>query len=390
VIIPTYNRKEFILDAIESVLAQTFQDYELIIIDDGSTDDTVGALQKFSGKLNYFWQSNQGVSKARNTGISLARGKYIAFLDSDDMWHPRKLEYLVKTIEKYRKKDNKIALVCSSVWLIDKNGKSLRSKPIGRISNIAKYNMKDYLIRPRIFASPSNALFVSELVKQAGCFDDNIQIGEDKDLLVRLRERNRFIYLDKPLTYYREHGQSQTRLPKYEMIEKYLSDELKIIAKSSHLINDEQLLSDRKAQAHITASYWYFIYEDWQKGLDSLLLANRYNKDCLKNKNDFITNVANWGLEGALLNSTNNIEKISEYFDEVFYSNIQAKWPNGIPSSLEVKRKTKATFNHLLVCNPNVTKTKDQVKQLCLQAFTYWRYVFSPNTWKVLLRALFY
>ena len=88
VVIPTYNRAHLIKDAVESVLNQTYQDFELIVIDDGSTDNTREVLAVYKDKLTYIYQENQGRSSARNHGIELAQGEYIAFLDSDDVWFP--------------------------------------------------------------------------------------------------------------------------------------------------------------------------------------------------------------------------------------------------------------------------------------------------------------
>jgi glycosyltransferase involved in cell wall biosynthesis len=100
VIIPTYNRCKFVQEAIDSVLAQTYTNFELIVVDDGSTDGTGEVIQsKYQGKLIYIWQKNQGRSKARNLGISISTGKYLAFLDSDDKWHPEKLMNQVKSLE---------------------------------------------------------------------------------------------------------------------------------------------------------------------------------------------------------------------------------------------------------------------------------------------------
>ena len=92
VIIPTYNRGSLLPVAIESVLAQTYKDYELIIIDDGSTDDTCKKLQPYIERLRYFYQDNRGVSAAQNAGINVALGKYVSILASDDVWLPTKLE----------------------------------------------------------------------------------------------------------------------------------------------------------------------------------------------------------------------------------------------------------------------------------------------------------
>ncbi|MCM8782638.1 MAG: glycosyltransferase family 2 protein, partial [Candidatus Omnitrophica bacterium] len=92
IIIPTYNRSLFLCKAIESILAQTFNDFEIIVVDDGSTDNTRSVLEKYGYPIRYLYQQKQGRSEARNTGIKIAKGEYIAFLDDDDIWMPDKLE----------------------------------------------------------------------------------------------------------------------------------------------------------------------------------------------------------------------------------------------------------------------------------------------------------
>lgn len=91
VVIPSYNRSGMTADAVNSVLSQTFRDFEIIVVDDGSTDDTEEALRRFSDRITYHKQKNAGVASARNKGISLSSGSYICYLDSDDLWHPDKL-----------------------------------------------------------------------------------------------------------------------------------------------------------------------------------------------------------------------------------------------------------------------------------------------------------
>src|SRR5262245_19101881 len=92
VIIPAYNAEAFIADTIRSVLAQTYQDFEVIVVDDGSRDGTAKALQPFESRVRLHTQANAGVATARNTGVGLATGTFIAFLDADDLWLPHKLE----------------------------------------------------------------------------------------------------------------------------------------------------------------------------------------------------------------------------------------------------------------------------------------------------------
>jgi glycosyltransferase involved in cell wall biosynthesis len=92
VVIPTYNYARFVCEAVDSALSQSLRPQEVIVVDDGSTDDTSDRLRQFGDRIRYVFQQNGGLSKARNTGIREARGDWVAFLDSDDIWHPRKLE----------------------------------------------------------------------------------------------------------------------------------------------------------------------------------------------------------------------------------------------------------------------------------------------------------
>lgn len=99
VVIPSYNRSDMTVDAVDSVLNQTFQDVEIIVVDDGSTDDTEEVLRVFSDRITYHKQTNAGVASARNKGIALSSGSYICYLDSDDLWHPEKLAIYKKAID---------------------------------------------------------------------------------------------------------------------------------------------------------------------------------------------------------------------------------------------------------------------------------------------------
>lgn len=105
VVIPTYNTADYITQTLDSVLGQTFKNYEIIVVDDGSTDHTGEVLSSYMNRINYIHQENSGRSEARNTGIKAARGKYVAFLDSDDLWTPEKLRYQVEIMENHSEID---------------------------------------------------------------------------------------------------------------------------------------------------------------------------------------------------------------------------------------------------------------------------------------------
>ena len=120
VIIPTYNRASFVTKAVDSVLRQTFKDYEIIVVDDGSTDTTTQALEQYGRAITIIHQVNNGVSAARNAGIRKATGRWIAFLDSDDEW---KENYLARQSEQIRCNPNVIAFITNAIN-IDNGGRS--------------------------------------------------------------------------------------------------------------------------------------------------------------------------------------------------------------------------------------------------------------------------
>ena len=121
VIVPTYNRREWLCEAIDSILAQTYGDLEVIVIDDGSTDGTGGALrERYGDRIRYRWYGNAGVSAARNRGIELARGEFVAFLDSDDLWLEPKVEKQVHYLDEHPE----VGAVFCQGWWMDEAGHS--------------------------------------------------------------------------------------------------------------------------------------------------------------------------------------------------------------------------------------------------------------------------
>src|SRR5262249_23976964 len=113
VIIPTYNCARYIATAVESVLAQRLEDQEILVIDDGSTDTTRETLARFGEKIHYIYQTNSGVSLARNRGLAVASGRYVAFLDSDDAWYPNKIHRQLEAL-----KQNPGAAACYSAFMV--------------------------------------------------------------------------------------------------------------------------------------------------------------------------------------------------------------------------------------------------------------------------------
>jgi glycosyltransferase involved in cell wall biosynthesis len=180
VIIPTYNRKAFVLEAVNSILAQTYEDYELIVVDDGSADGTGEALKPYGDRLRYLYQENQGVSAARNRGLGHARGEFIAFLDSDDLWLPSKLAIQIAFMEQHPE-----ARLCytDEIWI----RRGLRVNPKKRH---VKYSGEIYpYCLPLCIISPSSALMCRDLFAQVGAFDSGLPVCEDYDLWLRVAAR---------------------------------------------------------------------------------------------------------------------------------------------------------------------------------------------------------
>ena len=190
VIIPTYNRGWIIKEAIDSVLAQDYTEFELIVVDDGSTDHTADVLDSYRNVIKVLSQKNKGVSAARNRGIAEASGKFIAFLDSDDLWLSQKLsaqiEFFTQTPD---------ALICQTeeVWIrngLIVNPKKRHKKPSGMI------------FEPSLalcLVSPSAVMIRRSLLEIVGNFDETLPACEDYDLWLRISCRFPVYRIDTPL-----------------------------------------------------------------------------------------------------------------------------------------------------------------------------------------------
>lgn len=204
VIIPTYNSAHFIIEAVDSVLAQTFTEFEILVIDDGSTDNTKEVLaEKYGDSIQYFYKENGGVSKARNFGIENAKGKYVAFLDSDDAWIPEKLEKQILALEK--NPDKKACY--SSFYLCDEKLNPLEINRSERKSDA----LTDLILIGNVVATPSTVIAEKGLFEQVGGFDYELSQCADWEMWIRLATKTEFIYLNEPLLKYRQHGSNMSK-----------------------------------------------------------------------------------------------------------------------------------------------------------------------------------
>jgi len=190
VIIPTYNRAWCLREAVDSVLAQEFKDFELMVVDDGSTDETPPLLQEYGDSIRVLHQRNRGVSAARNAGISVARGDLIAFLDSDDIWLQGKLAFQVEFFNRHPG-----ALICQTEELWVKNGRRVnpRKRHRKRGGIIFEPSLQLCLV------SPSAVMLRRGLFDQVGFFDERLPACEDYDLWLRVSCRFPVELIETPL-----------------------------------------------------------------------------------------------------------------------------------------------------------------------------------------------
>ncbi len=199
VIIPTYNRENMIGNAIESVLNQTFRDFEIVIIDDASDDNTEEVVKGFDDdRIVYILhKEKKGGSAARNTGIKKATGKFIAFLDSDDWWHPKKLEKQLSKMETSRINPE---LVYTGIRQVNNDGKLIKE-----IIPIFRGNIFQELLIENVVGTTSSVLLRKEVFSDVGFFDENLPSRQDLDLWIRIARKHIFDYVETPLVYQRIH-----------------------------------------------------------------------------------------------------------------------------------------------------------------------------------------
>jgi glycosyltransferase involved in cell wall biosynthesis len=191
IIIPTYNRLPMVKEAVDSVLAQDFEDFELMVVDDGSTDGTADEMKRYGGRVRLLRHpENRGVSAARNRGILNAKGKYIAFLDSDDLWVKGKLKIQVAFLE-----DNPHYTICytDEIWV--RRGK--RVNPKNKHAKYSGWIFEKCL--PLCIISPSSAMMRKTLFSKVGLFDEALPVCEDYDLWLRISARFPIFFINRKL-----------------------------------------------------------------------------------------------------------------------------------------------------------------------------------------------
>lgn len=288
VIIPTYNCAKYLAEAIGSVSRQNFRDFEVIIIDDGSTDNTKEVVecctQSLNNEIKFISQENKGLACARNAGIHAAAGKYIALLDADDMWLPNRLKEGVSLLEQQRE----IGLAHSNITFISENGNCLNTPD--RNKHFLTGYIFEYLLLRKAHISCPTVLVRRECFKHLGLFDENLtRLGcEDRELWLRLSRKYKIAYIDKVLAYYRLRKDSMSKNTekmleaRYYVVNKFfslnnLSKKIKeeALAQIHKEIGDELFImgmfKESQKQYLKALSLWKFSFRIWFNFARSLI-----------------------------------------------------------------------------------------------------------------------
>jgi glycosyltransferase involved in cell wall biosynthesis len=216
VVIPTYNYARFLPAALESVLGQTLPPDEIIVVDDGSTDETRDVVERYAARgVRYIRQESEGVSVARNRGIRESRGEFVAFLDADDEWLPEKLELQMSHFQQHPQ----AALVTGSEWEVDEE--EGREPWLNRREPKGAEFLYPHILVENLIGSPSLVLVRRRCLETVGVFKEGMRLAQDWDLWIRMAMHCPVGVVDAPLIHYRRHSASVSAR---SILERYVSN----------------------------------------------------------------------------------------------------------------------------------------------------------------------
>jgi len=257
--IPTYNREHYLLEALDSVFAQTYRDYEVVVLDDGSTDGTGEMIKNGRYRnLRYYWQENKGDAAARNKLLELAQGRFITFLDSDDLLMPDAVERMMKVMEA----EGGDIVVYGPYLRIDENGNVYgRCKRKLHTGHITKYLFQNILVHS------CGSMFPRSVLQETGGFDETLPVCSDYDLWLRLSLKYRFVALPQPTFKRRRHPANLSRVSSENQIV-----ELQVLERFYYEKGGNQAVSKNVAMKR-------FSKEEYRVGLCALREKN-YRRAC--------------------------------------------------------------------------------------------------------------
>lgn len=264
VVIPTYNRGEYISETLKSVLSQTYTDFEVVVVDDGSTDDTKRILQPFESKIKLVEQPNSERAVARNNGIENSSGEYIAFLDSDDLWKENKLAKQVEVLDRCKQ----YAMCYGQSLRINDKSEQIKSAK-RQLEGYSGSIFEKFLIRN--FVVSATPLVRRENIDQIDGFQTKYIPYEDWEYWARLSLTGDFYFINEPLAYYRIHPQQSVQLASAKKIE----DATTLVLEDLFKLKDisEGLKNKSLGLANLRFAYWYLIAGDIKTAKERLFKA---------------------------------------------------------------------------------------------------------------------
>jgi glycosyltransferase involved in cell wall biosynthesis len=253
IIIPVYNTEKYIVETIDSVINQTHTNIEIIVIDDGSTDSSKKLIQHISeteNRVQYHYQTNKGVSSARNLGIEKAKGKYLFFLDADDVWLPDNITLKVNTF----KKDKTVDWIFGSIELVDENSNKLNSTLKGSSTDILNSLLT---WNGEVITTPSTICIKSEIASNL-CFDENLSTAADQDFAIQLAAQFKGAYFNTPTVLYRILPNSMSR--NIALMEK---DHLQVFKKAQQ---NNLFVNNKLERECFSNLYWVLAGSWWKDG----------------------------------------------------------------------------------------------------------------------------
>ena len=276
VVIPAYNCSQYISKTVESVLSQTCKDFEIVIADDGSTDDTkdkVDMLIKEGAPIKYIYHENKGPAVARNTGIRNASGEYIAFLDADDLWVPEKLELQMEIFQK----NSDVGLVYSDVQNFDDSRRWQADRFHYSPEQVARQSgwIFPAFFRREVHIPTSTVMVKKKCFDEVGLFDENMKklCSQDREVFLRITRKYQAHYIHRPLALYRIRAGSRSR-----QISKLLEGQRYVINKMAKNKWVSRLDAVRAlANSYYEAALGYFSIRNIIEGMKNLAISFFYN-----------------------------------------------------------------------------------------------------------------
>jgi len=374
IIIPNYNQTKFLREAIQSALNQTYKSFEVIVIDDGSTDNCREVVSDFGDKVRYIWQENKGLGGARNTGINAAQGELIGLLDADDLWKPIFLEKMVSLASQ----NPDAGVFYCSAQAIDEETNELPQIFGGpaRPPEIMYWT----LLRAN-FIIPSTVLMRRSIVLAAGLFEQILQSVhgcEDWDLWLRILPEHKFIGTSDCLVRYRIHGSSLSAHPE-RMQHAYQA----VVEKHFGLDDGEWQSWSKEKRRAFGGVYRYFVLtsiqrqDDWQSAahyLSKALLVDPTLAEDLGLFYDLALGTQPAGYRGSAyqVDINKNATKINSMLENEFYS--------PLPEELrELKLKTLGTANYALGLAAYNTGSRSLSRRFYFKALSYRHELFQEK-----------